>query len=123
MSIATSEVRKKAITAYRSGKGTQQQVADMYGIHLNTLKNWLKDYASDGRIEPRPRGHMPQTFSEDEKQKIHDMIHSSESPVLVREAYRSLKMTKEDFLCLIERDPTLKIEDNHVIEVNPGGEF
>lgn len=74
MSIATPEVRKKAITAYRSGKGTQQQVADMYGIHLNTLKNWLKDYEAEGRLEPRPRGHMPQTFSEDEKQKIHDMI-------------------------------------------------
>lgn len=74
MSIATPEIRERAIAAYRSGKGTQQEVADMYGIHVNTLKNWLKDYAKEGRLAPRPRGHNPQTFSDEEKQQIHKML-------------------------------------------------
>ena len=46
----------------------------MYGVPLNTYKNWLKDYESDGRIKSHTWGHIPQSFSEDEKQKIHDMI-------------------------------------------------
>ena len=32
MGIATREVRQRAIEAYRSGKGTQPHIADMFGI-------------------------------------------------------------------------------------------
>lgn len=74
MSIATSEIRKWAIDAYKSGKGTQHHIADLYGVHLNTFKNWLKDYEKEGRFEPRTRDHMPQALSPVEKAQLRDMV-------------------------------------------------
>lgn len=74
MSIATPEIRKRAIEAYKEGKGTQQHIADLYGVHLNTFKYWLKDYEKEGRLEPRTRGHMRQALSLEEKEQLRAMV-------------------------------------------------
>lgn len=71
MSIASPEVRKKTLDAYFSKKGTQQQLADIFGIHVCTLRNWIRDYRTEQRLCPRPRGYRAQTFSEEEKEQIH----------------------------------------------------
>ncbi len=52
MRIATSEVRMRAIQAYKSKLGVQQQVAVMYGIHSNPLRNWLRAYDEDNNSDP-----------------------------------------------------------------------
>lgn len=74
MSIATPEIRKRAIEAYKAGKGTQQHIADLYGVHLNTFKYWLKDYEKEGRLAPRTRGHMHQALSPEEKEQLRAMV-------------------------------------------------
>lgn len=74
MSIATPEIRKRAIEAYNAGKGTQQHIADLYGVHLSTFKYWLKDYKTEGRLAPRPRGHMRQALSSEEKERLRAML-------------------------------------------------
>ena len=74
MSIATQEVRQRAIEAYRSGEGTQQQVASMFGIGLRTFARWLEQFRHHGQIAPRPRGHNPPALNEKEMRQLDRLI-------------------------------------------------
>ncbi|MBN2563225.1 MAG: helix-turn-helix domain-containing protein [Phycisphaerae bacterium] len=74
MSIATQEVRQRAIEAYRSGKGTQQQIARAFGIGLRTFARWLAQYRDHGQIAPRPRGHNPPALNEKEMRQLDRLI-------------------------------------------------
>ncbi len=60
--IASSQVRQRAIEAYRSGQGTQKQIASAVGIHERTLRKWDSAYERNGHFEPSPRGHNPAKF-------------------------------------------------------------
>lgn len=74
MSIATQEVRQRAIEAYRSEKGTQQQIASMFGIGLRTFARWLAQYRDHGQIAPKPRGHNPPALNKKEMTKLDRLI-------------------------------------------------
>jgi transposase len=74
MGIATREVRQRAIEAYRSGKGTQQQIADMFGIHLCTFVRWWKQFRHHGQLAPKPRGHNPSALNDKEMQALDGLI-------------------------------------------------
>ena len=74
MGIATQEVRQRAIEAYRSGKGTQQQIAAMFGIGLRTFARWWEQYQHHGRLAPRPRGHNPPALDEKEMRALDRLI-------------------------------------------------
>ena len=72
--------------AYRSGKGTQQQVADMFGIGLRTFAQWWVRFQHDGETAPRPRGHNPPALNDAEMQKLSRLIQ--ERPDLTLERMR-----------------------------------
>ena len=74
MGIATQEVRQRAIEAYRSGKGTQQQIADMFGISLRTFARWWEQYQHHGQLAPQPRGHNPPALDGKEMQALDRLI-------------------------------------------------
>ena len=74
MSIATQEVRQRAIAAYRSKKGTQQKIASMFGIGLRTFARWLAQYRDHRQTAPRPRGHNPPALNEKEMRKLDRLI-------------------------------------------------
>jgi transposase len=74
MSIATQEVRQRAIEAYRSGKGTQQRIASMFGIGLRTFARWLEQFQNHGQIAPKPRGHNPPALNEKEMRQLDRLI-------------------------------------------------
>ncbi len=74
MGIATREVRQRAIEAYRSGKGTQQQIADMFGINLRTFVRWWEQFRHHGQLAPKPRGHNPSALDEKEMQTLDRLI-------------------------------------------------
>lgn len=63
--IASSEVRQRAIEAYRSGQGTQQDIAMMFGITPRAFRKWWRACTQENRVEPRKRGHNPAAFSGD----------------------------------------------------------
>jgi transposase len=64
MSIASAEVRARAVAAYRSGKGTQGEVAAMFGVCCRTFERWWQAYREEGRLAPHPRGHNPPSLDE-----------------------------------------------------------
>ena len=74
MSIATEEVRQRAIEAYRSGKGAQHQIASMFGISLRTFSRWLEQFRHHGQTAPKPRGHNPAALNEKEMRKLDRLI-------------------------------------------------
>jgi len=74
MGIATREVRQRAIEAYRSGKGTQQQIADMFGINLRTFVRWWKQFRHHGQLAPKPRGHNPSALNEKDMKALDRLI-------------------------------------------------
>ena len=63
--IASSEVRQRAIEAYRSGQGTQHDIAMMFGITPRAFRKWWQAFIQDKRLKPRKRGHNPAAFCGD----------------------------------------------------------
>ena len=63
MSIATKEIRKRAIDAYMKGKGTQEKIAHSYNVDIRTFQRWLAHFRKTGETSPQPRGHRQAHFS------------------------------------------------------------
>ena len=74
MGIATQSVRQRSIEAYRSGKGTQRQIANMYGVGLRTFARWWNQFNYHGQTASRPRGHNPPALNEKEMKALDKLI-------------------------------------------------
>lgn len=74
MAIATQEVRQRAIEAYRSGKGTQRQIANLFGIGLRTFERWWDQFRHYGQTAPKPRGHNRPALNEAEMRQLDRLL-------------------------------------------------
>ena len=74
MGIASSEIRKRAIDAYTDGRGTQAEVAQLYGVHLATFKRWLQRYRNTGRSAALPRGHNPPALNKQQMKSLEGFV-------------------------------------------------
>jgi transposase len=63
MSIASKDVRQRAVEAHLNRGLTQAQVARNYNVHITTFQRWLFDFRQSGGYEPKKRGHRPAAFS------------------------------------------------------------
>jgi len=84
MSIASQELRERAVEAYKTGGFTQQQLAAAYCVHYKTIQNWLKADAKGEPQVPKPRGRRPCIFSKDEEVKLLALIRDEPSITLKR---------------------------------------
>ena len=75
--IASQSVRERAIAAYESGQGSQQDVAAMFGIHLRTFQRWLGRARKDGEFAPRPRGHRRPAFDGPLLTELDELVSSN----------------------------------------------
>ena len=48
------QLREKAVKAYLEGKGTQEKIADIFGISVSSLRRYLILYESQGDVSPKP---------------------------------------------------------------------
>lgn len=64
MSIATKDIRRRAIEAYQKGKSTQARIAQSYSVDIRTFQRWLARFVATGEYAPRPRGHRLALFRE-----------------------------------------------------------
>ncbi len=74
MGIATSEVRKRALAAYQTGKGTQEEISTLFGISARTLQRWCKRYERTGSTHPKARGHRKAVYSGKELKRLDRVI-------------------------------------------------
>lgn len=63
MGIASSELRERALKAYQAGKGTQEEIATLYGITSRTFQRWCQQYQRTGSTHPKPRGHRVAVYT------------------------------------------------------------
>jgi len=82
MSIASQELRERAVEAYKTGSFTQQQLADAYRVHYKTIQNWLKADARGEPQAPKPRGCRPRIFSKDEEIELVELVNNEPSITL-----------------------------------------
>jgi transposase len=57
MKTATEEIRSLVVKAYTSGTATRKQLAEIFGYHIQSIGNWIREHQRDGRLAPRPKGH------------------------------------------------------------------
>lgn len=82
MKFASQDTRERAVAAYKAGGRSQQEVADMFGVHYKTIANWLKA-DSEGRPQcPKPKGHLKKILDPADLAKI-DQIMSSEPSLTI----------------------------------------
>lgn len=55
----SEDLRKAAVAAYRQGHQSQNDIASIFGIHYNTLKNWLRMDEKGIEQKPQGKGHRP----------------------------------------------------------------
>ena len=82
MTIASKELRTRAVEACKTGQFTQQQLAAAYRIHYKTIQNWLKADADGEGQTPRQRGCRPRIFSKDEEIALITLIRDNPSSTL-----------------------------------------
>ena len=68
------EMREKAVNAYLEGKGTQEEIADIFGISVSTLRRYLDRYESEGDVAPKPHPGRPPTLDEEDLQWIKGQV-------------------------------------------------
>ena len=76
MKHASKDIRELAVTLYKSGCYSQQQVAEIVGYHYKTIQNWLHADAEGREQLPRPKGHPPRILSQEDMLKLEDLINS-----------------------------------------------
>jgi len=82
MTIASQELRVRAVQAYKTGEFTQQQLADAYRVHYKTIQNWLKaDTLGEPQV-PKPRGHRQRILSKDEEFQVVELVRQDPSITL-----------------------------------------
>ena len=57
MSITKEHTRRRAIQSYQSKRGTQAEIAAMYGVCLRTFQRWWRQFRDQQITAPQPRGH------------------------------------------------------------------
>ncbi|MDR3319421.1 MAG: hypothetical protein LBS77_00270 [Desulfovibrio sp.] len=70
MKIASQEIQTIVVEAYRSGKSSKRQLADIFGFHLSAINKWIRDFTVEDRLAPKPKGHMAPAFSLQERERL-----------------------------------------------------
>lgn len=67
MKTASAETRALVVKAYSSGIATRKQLAEIFGYHIQSIGNWIREFEYEGRIAPRAKGHRKSVFTDEEK--------------------------------------------------------
>ena len=78
MNALSQDLRERIVAAYEAGEGTQQEVADRFGVYIDTVRRLLKLKRETGSLLPRydytkPR---PQKISEQKRQALIELVNT-----------------------------------------------
>jgi len=77
MKTANTETRSLVVKAYTSGVATRKQLAEIFGYHIQSIGNWIREFEREGRITPHAKGHRKSVFTDDEKNELCELLHSN----------------------------------------------
>lgn len=75
MKTANAETRALVVKAYTSGIATRKQLAEIFGYHIQSIGNWIREFESEGRITPHAKGHRKAVFTDEEKVALTELLH------------------------------------------------
>jgi len=81
MKIATREIRSIVVRAYQTGAASRQQLADIFGYHIETIGRWIRKSRQE-HSSPLPRGHRRSVFSAEELEQLAAYIESTPDATL-----------------------------------------
>lgn len=81
MSIASEEVRRRAIEAYEKSDQTQAQIAIAYNISIRTFQRWLEN-AQKGIYNPLTRGHPKRIFNDERLHELDQIVQQKPDATL-----------------------------------------
>jgi transposase len=82
MSIATRDIRRRAIEAYQKGKSTQARIAQFYRVDIRTFQRWLARFSATGESAPQPRGHRLALFRGDRLAALDRLVQDRQDATL-----------------------------------------
>jgi len=74
MGISSQEIRMRALKAFEEGRGSKEQIAQLYSISGKTFRRWWKEYTTDNKTAPAPRGHNPAALSVQEMRELDGLL-------------------------------------------------
>ena len=82
MGISSTEIRERALNAYRTSDYTQKEVAAIFHVSLRTFQRWLKQYHEHGSTEPGKRGHRTAVYRGDDLRRLDRLIEQNPDSTL-----------------------------------------
>ena len=70
------KLRKRVVQAYLEGKGTQQEIADIFGIGVRTLRRFIRRNEEQGDLERDPSPGRTPILDEQDRQRIRSWIEA-----------------------------------------------
>jgi len=77
MKTASAEIRDFVVKAYVSRVATRKQLSVIFGYHIQSIGNWIRQYAHEGRSAPRPKGHRKSVFSPEEREQLVALLQNN----------------------------------------------
>jgi transposase len=82
MKTASEEIRKLVVNAYLSGKATRKQLAEIFGYHIQSIGNWIREHRQEGKLAPKPKGHRKSVFTPEEMELLTEFIKNEPDATL-----------------------------------------
>jgi transposase len=77
MKTASAETRALVVKAYTSGIATRKQLAEIFGYHIQSIGNWIREFVREGRISSRPKGHRKSVFTDEERKALTELFQNN----------------------------------------------
>lgn len=71
------ELRDKAAKAYLKGKGTQKEIASIFGIGLSSLGRYMRQQKKSGDLTPKTHPGRPPMLGEGDLQRIKSWVEAT----------------------------------------------
>jgi transposase len=74
MKTASVETRALVVKAYTSGTATRKQLSKIFGYHIQSIGNWIREFEREGRLAPHAKGHRKAIFTDEEKTALTELL-------------------------------------------------
>jgi transposase len=74
MRIASTDTRRRALSAYEQGGKSQSEIAAIFGVTLRTFQRWWRAWREEGRAAPGDRPGRPRTFVGEAAQRLRQAV-------------------------------------------------
>lgn len=86
-------MRERVVAAYRAGKGTYAEVAEMFGVGEASVSRWLRLAREKESLEPKPRPGKAPKLDEKSRAVLRELVEENNDATLAELAQRLYERT------------------------------